>query len=80
MFLGVVKIISVYDKIDYDIGRRYGLFLMLVVSRFGFMENVGALYLGMKRFDVRKEVLGDLKRRNLYRGFKSYFMILFICR
>eukprot|EP00105_Crassostrea_gigas_P020597 XP_011439421.1 PREDICTED: valine--tRNA ligase [Crassostrea gigas] len=76
---GAVKITPAHDKTDHDIGRRHGLPSMSVVSRSGLMENVGAPYLGMKRFDARKEVLGDLKRRNLYRGSKSHPMTLPIC-
>lgn len=80
LFLGAVKITPAHDKTDHDIGRRHGLPSMSVISRSGLMENVGAPYLGMKRFDARKEVLGDLKRRNLYRGSKSHPMTLPICR
>ncbi|XP_052721885.1 valine--tRNA ligase-like isoform X2 [Crassostrea angulata] len=76
---GAVKITPAHDKTDHDIGRRHGLPSMSVISRSGLMENVDAPYLGMKRFDARKEVLGDLKRRNLYRGSKSHPMTLPIC-
>jgi valyl-tRNA synthetase len=44
------------------------------------MENVHAPYAGMKRFDARKEVVEDLKRRNLFRGTKSHSMAIPICR
>ncbi|XP_078325870.1 valine--tRNA ligase-like isoform X2 [Crassostrea virginica] len=76
---GAVKITPAHDKTDYAIGQRHGLPSVSVISRSGVMENVGASYAGMKRFEARKEVVEDLKRRGVYRGSRSHAMTLPIC-
>ncbi|XP_048778510.2 valine--tRNA ligase-like isoform X2 [Ostrea edulis] len=76
---GAVKITPAHDKTDYNIGQRHGLPSVSVISRTGVMENVGAPYAGMKRFDARKKVVEDLKRRKLFRGTESHTMTIPIC-
>ena len=80
MLVGAVKITPAHDKTDYAIGQRHGLPSVSVISRSGVIENVGASYAGMKRFEARKEVVEDLKRRGVYRGSRSHAMTLPICR
>ena len=60
---GVLMVCSYGDKYDVDAIKRYGLEPKVILERDGKL-NIGK-YKGMKILDARREILKELKERNL---------------
>src|SRR5438045_2699925 len=67
---GVVKITPAHDANDFEVGRRHGLAMPVVIDQFGKMGEgsdaagrVPAALVGMDRFDARKEIVRRLRAR-----------------
>lgn len=65
---GAVKITPAHDPNDFATGKRHGLEFINVFTDLGVLNDNGAPYTGMKRFDVRSKVVADLEAKGLYRG------------
>ncbi|KAL4218595.1 hypothetical protein ACF0H5_021185 [Mactra antiquata] len=76
---GAVKITPAHDHIDYSIGVRHNLPSINVINDVGEMENVSAMFNGMKRFDARREVIKVLKEKGLFVKKEPHSMVLPIC-
>jgi valyl-tRNA synthetase len=65
---GVVKITPAHDANDFEVGRRHGLAMPVVIDQFGKMGEgadaagrVPAAFAGMDRFEARKEIVRQLE-------------------
>ena len=76
---GAVKVTSTHDLNDFECGRRLSLEFITCTNDDGLMSSECGPYAGKPRFDVRRQLLDDLKKRGLYRDLKEHEMILPIC-
>ncbi|CAF1002039.1 unnamed protein product [Adineta steineri] len=76
---GAVKITPAHDQNDFDCGRRLNLPFITCINGDGLMSSECGPYAGKPRFDVRRQLLNDLKERGLYRDSKENEMVLPIC-
>jgi valyl-tRNA synthetase len=65
---GVVKITPAHDANDFEVGRRHGLAMPIVIDQFGKMGEgseaagrVPADLVGVDRFDARKRIVAQLE-------------------
>ena len=77
---GAVKITPAHDYTDFDIGQRHNLPSRSIISNAGTMENCSELFLGLKRFDCRKELGKVLADKGLLRESESHAMSVPVCR
>ena len=77
---GAVKITPAHDYTDFDIGQRHNLPSRTIISNAGTMENCSELFLGLKRFDCRKELGKVLADKGLLRESESHAMSVPVCR
>lgn len=59
--IGVLKIIFVYDFNDYNLGKKYNLFIINMLIFDGKIVEDYFKYVGLDRFEVRKKIVEDLK-------------------
>jgi valyl-tRNA synthetase len=76
---GAVKVTPAHDPNDFECGRRLSLEFITCINDDGLMSSECGPYAGKPRFDVRQQLLEDLKTRGLYRDSKENEMILPIC-
>ncbi|CAF1320643.1 unnamed protein product [Adineta ricciae] len=76
---GAVKVTPAHDPNDFDCGRRLNLQFITCINDDGSMSAECGPYAGKPRFEVRRQLLNDLKERGLYRDSKENEMILPIC-
>jgi valyl-tRNA synthetase len=69
---GAVKITPAHDPNDFEIGKRHNLKLITVMDDSGKMKDVPQRFLGLDRFDARKEVLKALKELELFDEVKPH--------
>lgn len=58
---GCLKITPAHDVNDYEIGQRHNLQTINMMNADGSISEEGELYIGMDRFDVRKQITKDLE-------------------
>lgn len=58
---GVVKVTPAHDPNDFEIGNRHQLERINVMNDDGTMNDKAGKYVGMDRFEARKQVVADLK-------------------
>jgi valyl-tRNA synthetase len=76
---GAVKVTPAHDQNDFEYGRRLSLQFITCINDDGLMSSECGLYSGKPRFEVRQQLLNDLKQRSLYCDSKENEMILPIC-
>ena len=69
---GCLKITPAHDINDYEIGLKYKLEVIDVFEPDGRINNKVGLYAGMDRFDLRKQIVQDLKAANLLEKEEDY--------
>ncbi len=57
---GCLKVTPAHDVNDYDLGERHNLETINMMNADGTISEEGELYVGMDRFDVRKQIVKDL--------------------
>uniref|UniRef100_A0A3B4BJC1 Valine--tRNA ligase n=1 Tax=Periophthalmus magnuspinnatus TaxID=409849 RepID=A0A3B4BJC1_9GOBI len=76
---GAVKITPAHDHNDYEVGVRHNLAFVNILDENGLLINVPPPFLGMKRFEARKEVLQALKDRGQFKEIKDNPMVVPVC-
>ena len=76
---GAVKITPAHDHNDYDMGVRHNLEQINIFDDLGIVIGTGTKYDGMKRFDVRKQIIEDLKEIDAYVGTEDNAMVVPMC-
>ncbi len=70
---GAVKITPAHDPDDFQIGRRHGLEVVVVIDDLGKMtEKAGKDFRGLDRNEARKTVIGRLKKLGLLKKIEDY--------
>ncbi|MDR0618407.1 MAG: valine--tRNA ligase [Bacteroidales bacterium] len=69
---GALKITPAHDINDYRIGMKYNLPVIDIFNDNGTVSEQSALYIGMDRFDVRKQIVKDLAVADLLEKEEDY--------
>ncbi|CAB3227290.1 unnamed protein product [Arctia plantaginis] len=76
---GAVKITPAHDPNDYEIGKRHNLpFINILDDEGKMLDNCGP-FAGMKRFDVRRNIIKKLEELKLYKETKENPMVVPLC-
>lgn len=62
---GCLKVTPAHDVNDYMLGEKYNLPSIDIFNDNGTISEAGGLYVGMDRFDVRKQIAKDLQEAGL---------------
>lgn len=76
---GAVKITPAHDFNDFKCGAKNNLEMINILNNDGTINDNGGPYKGMKRFDVRNQILKDLELKGLLRGKLNNPMRLGFC-
>jgi len=77
---GAVKVTPAHDATDLETGRRHGLASIDVMTDDGTINDRGAAYAGLDRFEARTSILADLAARGDLEGERPHEMILGRCQ
>jgi len=59
---GAVKVTAAHDPNDFEMGKRHGVELVIIMNEHGVMDGTGTKFDGMDRFDARKAVVDELRK------------------
>ncbi|MDE6198510.1 MAG: valine--tRNA ligase, partial [Muribaculaceae bacterium] len=69
---GCLKVTPAHDVNDYMLGEKYNLPTIDIFNDNGTISEAGGMYVGKDRFDVRKEIIEDLKNADLVEKIEDY--------
>lgn len=69
---GCLKVTPAHDVNDYMLGEKYNLETIDIFNNDGTLNEHGAIYSGMDRFDVREKIEKDLKEAGLLEKVEDY--------
>ena len=69
---GCLKVTPAHDVNDYMLGDKYGLPSIDIFEDNGTIAPAGGMYVGKDRFDVRREIVDDLKKADLVEKIEDY--------
>jgi valyl-tRNA synthetase len=69
---GCLKVTPAHDVNDYMLGEKYNLPIIDIFNDNGTISEAGGMYIGMDRFDVRRQIIEDLKAADLVEKIEDY--------
>lgn len=69
---GCLKVTPAHDANDYMLGKTHKLETIDIFNADGTISNQSALYVGMDRFDCRKQIATDLQEAELMEKIEDY--------
>ena len=69
---GCLKVTPAHDVNDYMLGEKYNLPTIDIFNDNGTISEAGGMYIGKDRFEVRKEIIEDLKNADLVEKIEDY--------
>ena len=69
---GCLKVTPAHDVNDYMLGEKYNLPSIDIFNDNGTLSEAAGLYIGMDRFDVRKQIEKDLEAAGLLEKIEAY--------
>ena len=69
---GCLKVTPAHDVNDYMLGEKYNLPSIDIFNDNGTLSEAAGLYVGMDRFDVRKQIEEDLRNADLLEKVEAY--------
>lgn len=69
---GCLKVTPAHDVNDYMLGDKYNLPSIDIFNDNGTISEAGGMYVGMDRFDVRKQIMEDLDKAGLVEKVEDY--------
>ena len=69
---GCLKVTPAHDVNDYMLGEKYNLPSIDIFNDNGTISEAGGLYVGMDRYDVRKQIAKDLQEAGLLEKVEDY--------
>jgi valyl-tRNA synthetase len=69
---GCLKVTPAHDVNDYMLGEKYNLPTIDIFNDNGTISDVAGMYVGMDRFDVRKQIEKDLEAAGLLEKVEAY--------
>jgi valyl-tRNA synthetase len=77
---GAVKITPAHDRDDYETGRRHDLPMITVLADDATINETGAGYAGLDRYEARRRIVADLEARGDLEGTKPHDMLIGRCQ
>lgn len=69
---GCLKVTPAHDVNDYMLGEKYNLPIIDIFNDNGTISKAAGLYVGMDRFEVRKQIEKDLQKADLLEKVEAY--------
>ena len=69
---GCLKVTPAHDVNDYMLGEKYNLETIDIFNDNGTISEAAGLYVGMDRFDVRRQIEEDLRKADLLEKVEDY--------
>lgn len=69
---GCLKVTPAHDINDFNIGQKHKLEVIDTLNEDGTMSEAAQLYIGMDRFDVRKQIVKDLEEKGFVAKVEDY--------
>ncbi len=69
---GCLKVTPAHDVNDYMLGDKYNLPSIDIFNDNGTISQAGGMYVGMDRFDVRRQIMKDLAEAGLVEKVEDY--------
>lgn len=69
---GCLKVTPAHDVNDYMLGEKYNLQSINIFNDNGTISEAAGMYVGMDRFDVRKQIVKDLSEAGLLEKTEDY--------
>ncbi len=69
---GALKVTPAHDMNDYQLGQKHNLEVIDIMNDDGTFSPDAQLYVGMDRFDVRKQIVKDLEQQGFLIEIKDY--------
>lgn len=69
---GCLKVTPAHDVNDYMLGEKHNLKSINIFNNNGTLSDQAGLYVGMDRFEVRRQIEADLKAAGLMEDVKAY--------
>ena len=69
---GVVKVTPAHDFNDYEVGKRHELEMITIMTLDGFINEFGGEFVGLERFEARKQIVAKLKEQELLEKTEDY--------
>jgi valyl-tRNA synthetase len=76
---GAVKVTPAHDPNDFEIANRHNLEKIVVIDPDGKMNQNAGKFAGMDRFECRKALVAELKRKKLIEKIEPYLVPLGTC-
>ena len=67
-----MKVTPAHDPNDYMLGKKHNLQTIDIFNEDGTVSEEGGMYIGMDRFDVRKQIAKDLDAAGLLEKVEDY--------
>ena len=77
---GAVKITPAHDQDDYETGKRHGLPMITVLDDAARINENGAQFAGLDRYEARKQIVEALQARGDLEAIKPHEMMLGRCQ
>jgi valyl-tRNA synthetase len=77
---GAVKITPAHDNDDYETGKRHGLPMITVLDDAARINENGAQFAGLDRFEARRRIVEALQARGDMESIKPHEMLLGHCQ
>jgi valyl-tRNA synthetase len=77
---GAVKITPAHDQDDYETGKRHGLPMITVLDDAARINENGAEFAGLDRYEARKRIVAALQERGDLESIKEHQMMLGRCQ
>ncbi|MCM1369640.1 MAG: valine--tRNA ligase [Candidatus Amulumruptor caecigallinarius] len=69
---GCLKVTPAHDVNDYMLGDKYNLQSIDIFNDNGTISEAGGMYVGMDRFDVRRQIMDDLAKAGMVEMVEDY--------
>ncbi len=76
---GAVKVTPAHDAQDFEIAKKHNLSFVIVMDTKARMNENAGIYKGLDRFEARKRIIEDLKRKGLFEKEEPYKISLGYC-
>jgi len=77
---GAVKVTPAHDQNDYDLAKRHDLPMVTVLDDAAAINEAGAGYAGLDRYEARARIVADLEARGDLLGTKPHEMLIGRCQ
>jgi valyl-tRNA synthetase len=77
---GAVKITPAHDQDDYETGKRHGLAMITVLDDAARINENGAQFAGLDRYEARRQIVEALQARGDMESIKPHEMLLGRCQ